>query len=421
MTINQSPTSKPTVGRVVVTGIGAVTGWGVGAPVLWQGLVGTETAIRPVARFDATHHRTQLASEVPPSAGTPTDPRQPSLEFPRSSRLTLSDRFALLASREALAQASLQGDSFPGGVFFGSSTGGMHESEHFYARLNGFETGRPPLSWLSAQQYNGPGDAVARELKATGPVVTLSSACTSGTLSILDALDTIRSGSVELAVAGGSDSLCQLTHAGFNSLRAVDPQPSRPFRENRAGLTLGEGAAVLVLESLDHALRRGAKPLVEVLAGSSTCDAHHMTAPSPSGTGATLAIQRALAEAKLEPGDVDFVSAHGTGTPLNDAAEWQAISAVFGHSAETLPVTSLKGNIGHLLGAAGSVEAVATICCLREQIIHPTAGDGTIDPESPVALVREPLKVPNLQIGLSLNLAFGGSNTALLLRRWSSQ
>jgi 3-oxoacyl-[acyl-carrier-protein] synthase II len=295
----------------------------------------------------------------------------------------------------------------------------MLESEDFYARLCGVVPGRAPLSWIPSQQYNGPGDAVARELGTSGPVTTLSSACTSGALSIADALDALRSGEIDLAVAGGSDSLCQLTYAGFNSLRAVDLAPSRPFRTDRAGLTLGEGAGVVILETLKSAQERGATPLAELLAGASTCDAHHMTAPSPNGVGAAAAIRRALSEAQLDPEAVDFVSAHGTGTHLNDAAEWQALATVFGARAAVLPVTSVKGSIGHLLGAAGAVEAVATVRCLLEGVIHPTPGGGSVDPEAPVHLVRRPESPRRLQVGLSLNLAFGGSNAALLFRRWS--
>ncbi len=404
--------------RVVVTGIGSVTGYGAGTDALWRGLLSGRPAIRPIARFDPSSHRTQLAAEVPPPLGKPLDPRS-APSSGRRERWTLCDRFALAAAKEACAQARLEigPATRAAGVFFGSSTGGMLESEWFYARLTGLSGGRAPLSWVPAQQYNGPGDAVARLLQAQGPVETLSSACTSGALSVLEAYDALRSGELDLALAGGSDSLCQLTHAGFNSLRAVDHDPSRPFREDRAGLTLGEGAGVLVLETAQHAARRGVPVLAELLAGASTCDAHHMTAPAPDGGGAARAISQTLSEAAVEAGEVDFVSAHGTGTPLNDAAEWQALASVFGERAGDLPVTSIKGSIGHLLGAAGSIEAVATVRCLREGKVHPTPGEGLVDPEAPVRLVRQPLESRDLAVGLSINLAFGGSNAALLFRK----
>ena len=211
--------------RIVVTGLGAVCGLGRGTEALWRGLLGGRTAIRPLDRFDAAAHRTRLAAEVPQAHedGTPGS---------AEGRLSLADRFALAAAAEALAQAGLAppGDTAEAGVFFGSSTGGMWESERWYARLLGRESGRPGLGSLVSQQYNGPGDAVARWAGAHGPVETVSSACTSGAVAIAAAADALREGEVDLALAGGSDSLCQLTYAGFNSLRAVDAGPCLPFR-----------------------------------------------------------------------------------------------------------------------------------------------------------------------------------------------
>jgi 3-oxoacyl-[acyl-carrier-protein] synthase II len=396
--------------RVVVTGLGAVCGWGRGVDALWQGLLGASTAIRPFRRFDAERYRTRLAAEVPGEIGDGA---------PRPDRLSLADRFALAAAGEALAQSGLVAgrDTRGAGVFFGSSTGGMWESERYYAHLLGLAPGRPHLSWVSSQQYNGPGDAVARWTAAEGPVETLSSACTSGALAIAAAADSLREGEVELALAGGSDSLCRLTYAGFNSLRAVDEGPCRPFRAERAGMSLGEGAAVLVLETLARARSRGARPLAELLAGASTCDAHHMTAPAPDGRGAALAMRRALAEAGMGPDAVDFVNAHGTGTPLNDAAEWQAIGSVLGERAARVPVAAPKGSVGHLLGAAGALEAVATVLCLVHSRVHPTPSGGTVDPPARL-VVDAALADPSLRVGLSINLAFGGSNAALLFSRW---
>jgi 3-oxoacyl-(acyl-carrier-protein) synthase len=398
--------------RVVVTGLGAVCGLGRGTEALWRGLLGGRTAIRPLGRFDAATHRTRLAAEVP---GVGEDVAAESAE----GRLSLADRFALAAAAEALAQAGLAppGDTAEAGVFFGSSTGGMWESERWYARLLGRESGRPGLGSLVSQQYNGPGDAVARWAGAHGPVETVSSACTSGAVAIAAAADALRAGEVELALAGGSDSLCQLTYAGFNSLRAVDAGPCLPFRTERGGMSLGEGAAVLVLEPLERALERGARPLAELLAGASACDAHHMTAPSPEGSGAVLAIRRALAEAGLAPDDVDFVNAHGTGTPLNDAAEWQALLAALGEHAREVPVAATKGTVGHLLGAAGAIEAAATVLCLVHGRVHGTPAAGDVDPQAPARLVTgEPAALRPGAVGLSLNLAFGGSNSALLFR-----
>jgi len=391
-----------------------VCGWGEGVGALWRGLLGGGTAITPLRRFDTSRYRTRLAAEVPGELGDGEAPLRP------RQRLSLADRFALAAAAEALAHAGLEPrrDMARAGVFFGSSTGGMWESERFYARLIGHDAGRPLLSWVTSQQYNGPGDAVARWAAVEGPVETVSSACTSGAIAIAAAADALREGEADVAIAGGSDSLCQLTYAGFNSLRAVDAGPCRPFRSQREGMSLGEGAAVLVLETLAHARARGARPLAELLAGAGSCDAHHMTAPAPDGRGAVHAIQRALAEAGIAADAVDFVNAHGTGTPLNDAAEWQALLATLGHRAADVPVAAPKASVGHLLGAAGAIEAVATVLCLREGCVHPIPNGGEVDTAAPARVVfGEPLH-DDLRIGLSINLAFGGSNAALLFERW---
>jgi 3-oxoacyl-[acyl-carrier-protein] synthase II len=395
--------------RVVVTGVGAVCGFGAGVEALWRGLRAGETAIGPFRRFDAGLHRTRLAAEVPGGAAGNGD----------GARLSLADRFALAAAAEACAMAGSTppADTARAGVWFGSSTGGMWETERYYARLIDVEAARGRLEWLVSQQYNGPGDAVARWAEVHGPVATVSSACTSAALAIAAAADALREGEVPLAIAGGSDSLCQLTYAGFNALRAVDPSGCRPFRAERAGMSLGEGAAVLVMETLASARARGVRPLAELVGAASTCDAHHMTAPSPEGRGAADAIRRALTEAGLDAGAVSFVNAHGTGTQLNDAAEWRALAAAFGERAATLPVTAPKGSLGHLLGAAGAIEAVATVLSLQHRELHPTPAGGSDDPQAPVQLVtRGPVPLAADAVGLSLNLAFGGSNAALLFR-----
>jgi 3-oxoacyl-(acyl-carrier-protein) synthase len=404
--------------RIVVTGIGAVSGLGWGVEPLWRGLLAGRPAIRPFGRFDSTRHRTHLAAEVPsPPPGLPHLP-------PDDPRLSLADRFALFAAAEALAGADLALPSgAPAGVFFGSSTGGMWESELFFAAFSELrgERGQSRLHGLASQQVNGPGDAVARHLGLTGPVETYSSACASGALALAAALQALRSGEIDVALAGGSDSLCQLTYAGFNSLRSVDERACRPFHADREGLSLGEGAAVLVLEPLEAALARGAVPLAELAGAGSACDAHHMTAPEPAGSGAAAAMTAALADAGLPPGAIGFVNAHATGTTLNDSAEWQALSEVFGERSRRLPVTATKSIVGHLLGSAGAIEALVVVLSLLHGELHPAPaepGGGPIDPEAPAALVSgRPLAIPEARAGISTSLAFGGSNAALVLAR----
>jgi 3-oxoacyl-[acyl-carrier-protein] synthase II len=435
--------------RVVVTGAGAVSGFGWGVESLWQGLRAGATAIRPLSRFDAAGHRTRLAAEVPMTsaspAGHPAGPASPAAPAADGAAaggrrpLSLADRFALAAAGEALAAAGLGATlrTLPegaAGVFFGSSTGGMWESEGFLA--GAFDGRRGSLRAVAMQQVNGPGDAVARNLGVTGPVQTVSSACASGALAIAAALESLRRGEVEIALAGGSDSLCQLTYAGFNSLRSVDEAPCRPFRAGRAGLSIGEGAAVLVLEPLERAVARGALPLAELAGAGSACDAFHMTAPEPEGAGAAAAIAAALADAGLAPEAIDFVNAHATGTPLNDAAEWRALLRVFGERARQIPVTATKAAVGHLLGCSGAIEALVTVLSLARGELHPVAAvpalpaasatsaasadTDPIDDACPAALVTgRPLALPAARAALSTSLAFGGSNAALVFTRWT--
>jgi 3-oxoacyl-[acyl-carrier-protein] synthase II len=405
---------------VVVTGLGAVSPLGWSLESLWNGLRSGRTTVAPFDRFDHSGHRTHVAAQVD-LAAEPERPRG------RPRRLSLADRFAVAAAREAVARSTIDLADCGGrtGVYFGSSTGGMLETETYFEALLAAAAGRgkpPEPGPLASQQHNGPGDAVAHDLAIGGPVQTISAACASGAMAIGDAVRAVRRGEVDVAVAGGSDSLCRLTYAGFNSLRAVDERPCRPFRGDRAGLSLGEGAAVLVLESLDRALARGARPLALAAGEAATCDAYHMTSPHPEGRGAAEAIRGALADARLEPSDIDFVNAHGTGTPLNDAAECAALVTVFGDRAPDLPVTSSKSLVGHLLGSAGALEAVATILCLLHGEVHPMPDDGTSDRGIRLRLVLgRPLPLPRARHALSTSLAFGGANAALVFTHHGDQ
>jgi 3-oxoacyl-[acyl-carrier-protein] synthase II len=366
-----------------------------------------EAAVRPLTRFDRTRHRTKLAAEVPLNE----DPE------PFTRNLSLADRFAVAAAREAIASARLDLEACRErtGVFFGSSAGGMLEGELFFEGYIHPEKRRARRGLVTSQQFNGPGDAVARALRVFGPVETYSSACASASMAIGAALQALRRGDVDVALAGGSDALCQLTYAGFNALRSVDEAPSRPFRKDRAGLSLGEGAGVLVLESAVRAKARGAKPIAILAGEASTCDASHMTAPQPDGAGASDAIRLALADAAVGAGDVDFVNSHGTGTPLNDASEAAALKAVFGDRVRSLPVTSTKALIGHLLGSAGAVEAICTVLGLARSEVHPMPDGGERDSELGLDLVfGTPRKLARAGCAVSTSLAFGGANAALV-------
>lgn len=395
-----------------MTGLGAVSAWGWGVAPLARSLRLGQTAIRPFVRFDHSRQRTHLAGEVPaPGVGS-----EPSSEA--WSRGSCADRFAISAAREAVRQAGLDPLlSEPSvGLYFGSSTGGLYESELYLAQR--WRGEGASLGLFASQQLNGPGDAVARWLGISGRVTTISSACASAALALEAALRDLQDGEVEVALAGGADSLCQITYSGFNALRAVDERPCRPYRQDRGGMSLGEGAAVLVLETEEHLGRRSGRPLAEFRGAGASCDATHMTAPHPEGEGAALAMARALHDAGLGPESVAFVNVHGTGTPLNDQAECRALHAVFHERASRLPLTTTKASVGHLLGAAGAIEAVATVLCLQRGELDPAAGGGEGDPALQIDLVLGAPRPLAAGAGLSTNLAFGGANVALVFDRW---
>jgi 3-oxoacyl-[acyl-carrier-protein] synthase II len=395
---------------IVVTGMGAVSPFGWGVNALWEGARRGATAVGPFTRFDASRHRTHLAAEVP-AAETGKEPTR---------GLSVADRFAVASAREAIASARIDLDAYRErtGVFFGSSAGGMLEGEWFLEMYFHHERPRARRRFVASQQFNGPGDAVARAIGAGGQVETISSACASAAMAIGSALRALRRGDVDVALAGGSDALCQLTYGGFNALRSVDELPSRPFRKERMGLSLGEGAGVLVLESAAHAARRGAKTIAVLAGEASTCDAHHMTAPQADGSGAAAAIRLALADAGVAPDDVDFINAHGTGTPLNDSAEAAALHAVFGDRARSIPLTSTKALIGHLLGSAGAVEAVVTVFGLLHREVHPMPEDGAPDRALDLDLVLGvPRSLSRAACAISTSLAFGGANAVLVFTR----
>lgn len=403
----RSPRSDSAGEAIAITGLGAVSGYGAGTEALWTGLASGTSAIGPFSRFEHARFRTQVASQADEPAASEG-----------KARSSLADRFALGAAREALAQAGLpdQLSELACGIYFGSSTGGMFESESYFSDLLGEPQRASRIGRLSAQQTCSPGECVGRAHAVHGPVQTVASACASATLAMGNALSALRAGEIDIALAGGSDSLCRLTYAGFNSLRAVDPRACRPFRTEREGMSIGEGAAVLVLETAASARARGARVLGWLLGAGASCDAHHMTAPDPQGAGIARAVEAALADAGLAAAAIDFVNVHGTGTPHNDAAEANMLRAIFGARLAGLPLTSSKGAIGHYLGAAGAIEAVATMLCFLHGAVHPTPGEGAVDPALGLDLVvGSPRPLRGARYALSTNLAFGGTNAAIIL------
>jgi len=375
---------------VLITGRGAVCALGASAASLWEGLVAGRAAIAPVTGFAADDLRPNHVGEV----------RTPAIGDPDRA-----GAFAVLAAREALDDAGLEpGRGTRIGVALGTTLGGM---KLFEAWTGGATAG------LTRVPYYAPAVRVARTFGCRGPVATPQLACASSTYAVALAAEWVRTGQADVVLAGGADLLCRFVVAGFNSLRAT-AEEARPFDVARRGLVLGEGAAVVVVESEEHARRRGAVAQARLTGVGAAADATHMTAPDREGRGAARAMQAALAGARRTPADIGFVSAHGTGTLYNDAMEAAAIGAVFGPRA--VPVNSIKGAIGHTLGAAGALEVVMCVDVLRTGVIPPTAGHEQPDPAcAQLDVVSGTARTLAIRAVLSTSSGFAGANAALVL------
>ncbi len=403
--------------RVVVTGAGIVTALGSGWRVNADGFRSGRGAFRPVTLFDVSRQRAKLAAEVDLPAALPAT-RLPDKKIRRLDRAA---RLLLIAAHEAQAQAGWPADASEDvtPVVLGTTGGGMAHGEaylrHALARPHAHHSQPTRVVHYQAQQQ---ALNLCQALGFHGPVTTISNACASGANAIGQAWELVRRGRFNRAFTGGYDALCQLTFAGFDSLQAVSPAPCRPFDARRDGLSLGEGAAVLTLESLGHAQNRGAKILGEIVGYGAVTDTHHLTQPHPQGEAAWMAMNAACASARVTPAEVDYVNAHGTATFQNDATEAAAINRWAGAHAARLPVSSTKAGIGHLLGAAGSVEAVVCLMALHEQWLPPQRTLTAPDPVCQFPIVREPTDA-KLEITLSNSFGFGGANATLVFRRWA--
>ncbi len=401
--------------RIAVTGLGVICALGRNQREFWSGLVEGRCAIGALDLFEAAGCLSDRAAQAPlsESRGAARGDR----------RLSRTDRLCLIAAEEALRQAGLAGDGAAQdaaaafGVSIGSSTAGMLEAEDYVRAgiAGGFDRAAP--SGVLRLPTSCPSDALARRIGAGGPRLSNMTACASSALSIGFAADAIRAGDAPGMIAGGGDALCLLTYAGFNALRLLDPLPCRPFDRSRQGLSLGEGAGILVLEAWEHAAARGARVLAELLDYGASCDAHHMTAPHPEGRGAGAALSEALRRAGLPADGVGHVNAHGTGTTMNDLSEAQGLRLALGEMAARVPVTAPKGALGHLLGGAGAVEAVALVLSLLHQVVPPTAGHSLTDPAIGLDVVSGRPRVVAFEHALTNSFGFGGSNATLAFRR----
>ncbi len=391
--------------KAVVTGIGVVCGLGASPVEFWNALCEGRSAVADVTRFAAEGMRSRRVVEVAPF---PEDDIPPGL-----SRV---DRMALYAAREAIKDTGL--DKLPSetGASVGTGVGGLPESEEAYFETLGNGRLSKHLRKFLDHLPATTADNLSALLNLHGPRASVVNACSSSTASLGQAWLWISSGEAECVLAGGSDALARLTVGGFNTLRVVSLDRPRPFDKERDGMVVGEGAAFFVIESLERALSRGARVLATLEGYGLSSDAHHATQPHPEGAGALACLRQCLSVAGVRAEEVDHVNAHGTGTVANDAAEARAIAELLGGRAGLVPVVSIKGAAGHCLGAAGALEAAATVLGIVNQEVPPCAGFESADP---AVKLRVPRQRQSLAIrhAISLSMAFGGNNAAILFGR----
>ncbi len=407
--------------RVVITGLGPLTPIGMGAGAFARAQREGKNGIGPITRFDASSIACRIAGELKDDYGQFIEPRE-------AKRMDRFVQYALAAAELAVADAGLSPEQVRGpqtGTLVGSGIGGMETLESqarvFVERGPG-RIGPMFIPMLIANMASG---HVAMRFGAEGPSSTAVTACATGSSAIGEAARYIQWGDADIMLAGGSEAcVTPMAMGGFSSMKALsfrndDPQhASRPFSASRDGFVLGEGAGVVVLEELEHARARGAHIHAEFLGYGCSADAFHITAPAPEGRGIQRAIGMALRHAGVRPEDIDYINAHATSTPAGDQGEVQAIKAVFGEHARQLAISSTKSMTGHLLGAAGAVEAIATVQALRDGIIPPTINLTDPDPELDLDFVPLTPRVQNIKIALSNSFAFGGQNAVLILKKW---
>lgn len=398
-----------TASRIVITGLGVFCGAATTIPTFRDAILQGKSGVGQIDLFDV--------SRFPATIGVQVQGYDPSARFSRrqSARLSRTDQFALLAAEEALLMSGLSGcyDPYDMGVCVGGGAAGMFQAEQWLETVLQQQAARPGL--LRGVLPDRTTCELAQTYRLAGYQGSITTACSSSSTAIGWGADLIRSGRQRAMLCGGADSLCQLTFAGFNALKVVDPEPCAPFSLGRQGITLGEGAAFVVLEEETAARQRGAEIFGYLLGYALAGEAHHMTAPEPTGEAASRVMEKALACAGLDRNRVGWVNAHGTGTPLNDVVESNAMNRVFADNAVHIPLISTKPITGHCLGAAGSIEAVATLLALNAKTIPRTLHFRGRDPECDLEYCHAASRPSDCQIALSNSFAFGGNITTLVL------
>ena len=405
--------------RVVITGLGVVSAVGNSLPEFWNSLIEGIDGTKEITVFNPSTYRTKIAAEV--------SNLDPEAHFSKKEirRLSRCDQFGLIAFREAWKSARLDKDSHDKerlGVILGAGSGGILSVEKyfrdFYHRIfyQGMKRASPSL--LLSYSLATTTDHIAIESGSKGPRTTTATVCSSSSASIGVAYEMIQVGLADVMVTGGSDSLCEVSFSGFSSLKLIDPESCRPFDKRRQGLVIGEGAGILVLEDLEHAIKRKAPIHAEFLGYGICADAYHLTAPEPNGEGVERVIRIALSHAGVSPEEVDTINAHGTATPFNDIAETRGIKRIFGERAKEVPISGIKSMVGHCLGSAGGIEAVATVMTLETGIIPPTIHYEVPDPLCDLNYTPNHSVKKDVRIALSNSFAFGGNNVCLVFGKY---
>lgn len=401
--------------RVVITGLGVVSAVGCGVADFWNSLIEGKDGTKKITAFDPSPYPIKIAAEV--------DGMDPEAHFTKKEirRLSRCDQFGLVAFREAWRSARLDQDKVNPervGVVLGAGSGGILSVEKYFRDFyQGLK--RPHPSLLIPYSLATTTDLIAIEAGFKGPRSTTATVCSSSSVSIGVAYEMIQMGLADVMVSGGSDSLCEVSFSGFNSLKLIDPESCKPFDKRRKGLVIGEGAGILILERLECALKRQAPIHAELLGYGICADAYHLTSPEPNGEGVERVIMTALTYADVSPEEVDTINAHGTATPFNDIAETRGIKRVFGERAKEIPTSGIKSMIGHCLGSAGGIEAVATVLTLKNGRIPPTIHYEVPDPDCDLYYVPNKSIQKEVKIAISNSFAFGGNNCCLVFKRYS--
>ena len=407
--------------RVVVTGLGAITPLGNNVNEYWNGIKDGKCGIDTIKQFDPSYLKAKLAAEV--KNYNPDD----HFDKKVSKRLDKFSQFAMVAAKEAMEDSKIDMSKINPerfGIIIGSGIGGFHTITNQHSVL--LEKGPDRISpmFIPSSILNMAAGNIAIEYGLKGESYAITSACATGTHVIGEAYRAIKHGYEDMMMAGGTEaSTIPLAIAGFINIKALNTgldkaRASIPFDKERSGFVLGEGSAILILEELEHAKKRNAKIYAEIVGYGATSDAYHITSPSPDGEGASRAMKLAMEEAGASPKDITYINAHGTGTPLNDKYETLAIKTALGNYSKSVMVSSTKGNIGHLMGAAGSIEAITCIKAMQDSFIPPTIGYKVPDEDCDLDIVANKGRKASINYAMSNSLGFGGHNVSLIFKKW---